>query len=46
MLAIAFAVAIVPARQRRWVLPAVALVAAVMYPFYQAKLFTIPVFGV
>ncbi len=46
VLAVAFAVFIIPERQRRWVLPAVAVAAAVMYPFYQPKLFTIPVFGV
>ena len=31
---------------RVWVLPVVAIVAAVFYPFYQTKMFTIPVFGV
>ena len=46
VLAVGFAVFIIPEKQRRWVLPAVAVVAAVMYPFYQPKLFTIPVFGV
>ncbi len=46
MLAVAFAVLTVPDRQRRWVLPLVALAAAILYPFYQPKLFTIPVFGV
>jgi branched-chain amino acid transport system permease protein len=46
MLAIGFALAMIPAQQRRWLLPAAALVAAILYPFYQPKLFTIPVFGV
>jgi branched-chain amino acid transport system permease protein len=46
MLAIAFAVSALPARHRRWALPVVALGAAILYPFYEEKLFTIPVFGV
>jgi branched-chain amino acid transport system permease protein len=46
MLAIAFAVSLTPPRYRTWALPAVMLVAAVLYPFYQEKLFTIPIFGV
>jgi branched-chain amino acid transport system permease protein len=45
MLAIAFAVFWVPAKQRRWLLPGAALIAAVMYPFYNTHMFTIPVFG-
>jgi branched-chain amino acid transport system permease protein len=45
LLAVAFAVSWVPDDQRRWVLPAVAIVAAVLYPFYQPHMFTIPVFG-
>jgi branched-chain amino acid transport system permease protein len=44
-LAAAFAVASVPLPTRSWVLPTVAIVAAVMYPFYYLHLFTIPVFG-
>ncbi len=46
LLAIAFAVFWVPAGYRTWLLPVVAISLAVMYPFYQAKMFTIPVFGV
>src|SRR5581483_7758250 len=45
LLAVAFGVFWVPQRQRIWVLPIVAVAAAVMYPFYQTKMFTIPVFG-
>ena len=45
-LAIGFAIFWVPERYRGWVLPAVALALAILYPFYQAKMFTIPVFGV
>jgi branched-chain amino acid transport system permease protein len=45
-LAIAFAVFWVPRRYRTWLLPVVAIALAVLYPFYQAKMFTIPVFGV
>jgi branched-chain amino acid transport system permease protein len=44
-LAIAFAVFWIPRRYRTWVLPALALALAVLYPFYQPKMFTIPVFG-
>jgi branched-chain amino acid transport system permease protein len=36
----------VPQRYRVWVLPVAAITLAVLYPFYQAKMFTIPVFGV
>ena len=46
LLAIGFAVFWIPERLRVWALPAVAILAAVLYPFYQAKMFTIPVFGV
>ena len=46
LLAIAFALFWVPQRHRRWVLPLAAVVGTVMYPFYQDKMFTIPVFGV
>jgi len=45
-LAIFFAVFWVPERYRVWLLPVVALVLAILYPFYQTKMFTIPVFGV
>jgi branched-chain amino acid transport system permease protein len=45
-LAIAFAVFWVPPRYRSRVLPPVAIALAVLYPFYQPKMFTIPVFGV
>jgi branched-chain amino acid transport system permease protein len=45
-LAIAFAIFWVPPRYRTWVLPLVAVGLAVLYPFYQPKMFTIPVFGV
>jgi branched-chain amino acid transport system permease protein len=46
LLAIAFAVFWIPGRLRIWALPAVAILAAIFYPFYQTKMFTIPVFGV
>jgi branched-chain amino acid transport system permease protein len=45
-LAIGFAVFWVPHRYRNWVLPVVAITLAVLYPFYYAKMFVIPVFGV
>jgi branched-chain amino acid transport system permease protein len=45
-LAIAFAVFWIPERYRTWALPLVAVTLAVLYPFYQPKMFTIPVFGV
>ncbi|MFL5929498.1 MAG: branched-chain amino acid ABC transporter permease [Gaiellaceae bacterium] len=45
-LAIAFGVFWVPRRYRTRVLPVVAIALAILYPFYQAKMFTIPVFGV
>ena len=45
LLAIACAATWVPDRQRRWVYPTGALVLAILYPFYLAHLFTIPVFG-
>ncbi|MDX6475050.1 MAG: branched-chain amino acid transport system permease protein, partial [Gaiellaceae bacterium] len=45
-LAIAFAVFWVPNRYRTLLLPALAVALAVLYPFYQPKMFTIPVFGV
>jgi branched-chain amino acid transport system permease protein len=45
LLAIAFAVFRVPGRWRGIAVPAVAIVATVFYPFYQDRMFTIPVFG-
>ncbi|HET7649063.1 MAG TPA: branched-chain amino acid ABC transporter permease [Gaiellaceae bacterium] len=45
LLAIGFAVFWVPPRWRGWAVPLVAIGAAVFYPFYQPKMFTIPVFG-
>jgi branched-chain amino acid transport system permease protein len=45
-LAIAFALFWVPPRYRTWVLPIVVVSLAVLYPFYQSKMFVIPVFGV
>ena len=44
-LAIAFAVFWIPKRYRGRALPAIAIALAVLYPFYQPKMFTIPVFG-
>jgi len=46
VLAIGFALFWVPERRRTWVMPLTALVLAALYPFYQDKMFTIPVFGV
>jgi branched-chain amino acid transport system permease protein len=46
VLAIAFAVFWIPQKQRVWALPVIAIVLTVLYPFYQTKMFTIPVFGV
>jgi branched-chain amino acid transport system permease protein len=45
-LAIAFAIFWIPEDKRTWALPAVAIVLTALYPFYQPKMFTIPVFGV
>jgi branched-chain amino acid transport system permease protein len=45
LLAAAFALFWVPERRRSWLVPAVAIGAAVFYPFYQGHMFTIPVFG-
>ena len=45
VLAIGYALTWVPHRQRRWVYPAAALVLTALYPFYEDKMFTIPVFG-
>jgi branched-chain amino acid transport system permease protein len=44
--AIAFAVYWIPQRQRIWSVPVIALLLTISYPFYQAKMFTVPVFGV
>src|SRR4051812_11870102 len=44
-LAIAFATSWIPRAQRSRALPAIAITLAVLYPFYQPKMFTIPVFG-
>ncbi|MGN6798036.1 MAG: hypothetical protein ACTHKS_07795, partial [Gaiellaceae bacterium] len=41
LLATAFAVFWVPERRRSWVVPAVAIGAAILYPFYQGHMFTI-----
>jgi branched-chain amino acid transport system permease protein len=46
LLAVVFAVTWVPPRYRTWVVPIVAIAAAVLYPFYAQKMFVIPVFGV
>src|SRR6476646_7491931 len=46
LLAIIFAVFWVPNPARSRVTPAVAILLAVLYPFYFSKLFVIPVFGV
>jgi branched-chain amino acid transport system permease protein len=45
-LAIGFAAFWAPPRRRSWTMPAIALALAVFYPFYQDKMFTVPVFGV
>ena len=45
VLAIVFALLWTPERWHRWLLPAAALVTAVMYPFFATRMFTIPVFG-
>src|SRR3984885_4240260 len=45
VLAAAFGLAWIPAGKRRWLLPALALLLAVSYPFFVDHLFTIPVFG-
>ena len=46
LLAGVFTVLDLPQKYRKWALPAAAIAATVMYPFYQVKMFTIPVFGV
>ncbi|HEY6961563.1 MAG TPA: hypothetical protein VI408_06715 [Gaiellaceae bacterium] len=49
LLAIVFAVSwltdFAPPRYRGWIVTVAAVVAAVLYPFYVQKMFTIPVFG-
>jgi len=45
-IAIAFAVFWIPERRRTWALPIVAIGLTILYPFYQPKMFTIPVLGV
>src|SRR5690348_6958800 len=45
LLAIGFALFWVPERYRRWTMPLAALALAVLYPFYQPKMFVMPVFG-
>jgi branched-chain amino acid transport system permease protein len=45
VLAIAFALFWVPQSYRRWLLPVVALLTAIAYPFFFDRMFTIPVFG-
>jgi branched-chain amino acid transport system permease protein len=45
-LAVAFALFWIPKRFRVWAIPAIAIVLTALYPFYQPKMFTIPVFGV
>ena len=45
MFGLAFLVSWTPARRRKWLLPILVLLVAVAYPFFVAKLFTIPVFG-
>jgi len=45
VLGTAFALTWIPARPRRWLLPALALGIAIAYPFFVSRLFTLPVFG-
>jgi branched-chain amino acid transport system permease protein len=45
LLAVACATLSVPGGRRRWVLPVIALLGAVLYPFYVDNMFTIPIFG-
>ena len=45
LIAAAFAIFWVPERRRSWLVPLVAIGAAIFYPFYQGHMFTIPVFG-
>ncbi len=44
-LAVFFALFWIPQRYRTWALPALVTLLALLYPFYVAKMFTIPVFG-
>ena len=46
LLAIGFALSWVPERYRQWAIASTALIVTVLYPFYQSKMFVIPVFGV
>jgi branched-chain amino acid transport system permease protein len=46
LLAIGFALSWVPERYRQWAIASTTLVVTVLYPFYQSKMFVIPVFGV
>src|SRR5690349_8864097 len=45
LLAAAFAIFWIPEKRRSWAVPAAAIAAAILYPFYQGHMFTIPVFG-
>jgi branched-chain amino acid transport system permease protein len=45
LFAIGFALTWIPTN-RRWLLPGFALLGAILYPFVQSKMFTMPVFGV
>ena len=45
ILAIAFAASWVRGRYRGWVVPVLAIAAAVAYPFYADRLFALPIFG-
>jgi branched-chain amino acid transport system permease protein len=45
LLAIVFGVLWVPRRYQKWLLPLAALATAVFYPFFNTRMFTIPVFG-
>jgi branched-chain amino acid transport system permease protein len=44
-LALAFAISWIPGRFRWWSLPLLAVLIAIVYPFFVGHLFTIPVFG-
>ncbi len=46
LLAVGFAIFWVPDRYRPRITPLVAVLLAAFYPFYQSKMFTVPVFGV
>jgi len=45
LLAIAYALSWIPERRRTWAIPFAVLLMAIAYPFYQDKLFTMPLFG-